>query len=54
MYAIGWAIIWNTMYIDDADAPKEYPDFLKPEFKDKLVLTYPNDDDSVLFQFNLM
>ena len=42
------------MYIDDADAPKEYPDFLKPEFKDKLVLTYPNDDDSVLFQFNLM
>ena len=54
MYVIGWDIIWNTLYINDANAPKEYPDFLKPMFKDKLVLTYPNDDDAVLFQFNLM
>jgi ABC-type Fe3+ transport system substrate-binding protein len=54
MYVIGWANIWNTNYIRDADAPKEYTDFLKPEFKDKLVLTYPNDDDAVLYQFNLM
>ncbi|PBP17387.1 ABC-type Fe3+ transport system [Diplocarpon rosae] len=34
--------------------PKEYTDFLKPEFKDKLVLTYPNDDDAVLYQFHLI
>jgi ABC-type Fe3+ transport system substrate-binding protein len=26
-------------------------DLLRPEFKDKLILTYPNDDDAVLFGF---
>jgi hypothetical protein len=34
--------------------PTSYQDFTKPEFKDKLVLTYPNDDDAVLYQFDLM
>lgn len=33
---------------------KEYTDFLKPVFKDKLALTYPNDDDAILYQFHLM
>ncbi|MFD8007890.1 ABC transporter substrate-binding protein [Streptomyces mirabilis] len=32
-------------------APVEALDYLKPEFKDQLVLTYPNDDDAVLWQF---
>jgi ABC-type Fe3+ transport system substrate-binding protein len=32
-------------------APVEAKDFLKPEFKNKLVFTYPNDDDAVLFYF---
>lgn len=34
--------------------PKSYKDFTMPEFKDKLVLTYPNDDDAVLWQFDLL
>jgi ABC-type Fe3+ transport system substrate-binding protein len=34
--------------------PTSYQDFTKPEFKDKIVLTYPNDDDAVLYQFELM
>ena len=34
--------------------PTSYKDFIKPEFKDKLVLTYPNDDDAVLYQFEIM
>lgn len=34
--------------------PTAYEDFIKPEFKDKLVLTYPNDDDAVLYQFDVM
>jgi ABC-type Fe3+ transport system substrate-binding protein len=34
--------------------PTSYEDFTKPEFKDKIVLTYPNDDDAVLYQFELM
>lgn len=29
-----------------------YVDFLKPEFKDKLVLTYPHDDDAVLYVYD--
>lgn len=33
------------------DAPVEAKDFLKPEFKNKLVFTYPNDDDAVLYYF---
>lgn len=32
-------------------APVEAADFLKPEFKNKLVFTYPNDDDAVLYYF---
>ena len=36
---------------DDA-APREARDYLKPAFKGKLVMTYPHDDDAVLFQFD--
>ncbi|PVI00635.1 periplasmic binding protein-like II, partial [Periconia macrospinosa] len=49
---VAWSIIYNRFSTDSV--PLEYTDFLKPEFKDKLVLTYPNDDDAVLFQFNLI
>lgn len=47
----GWSNIWNTDKL--ADGPVEYSDYLKPEFKDKLVFTYPNDDDADLFAFDL-
>lgn len=47
-----WTFIWNTDRLQEG--PKEFPDFLKPEYKDKLVLTYPNDDEAVLYAFNLM
>ncbi|EKG16986.1 hypothetical protein MPH_05812 [Macrophomina phaseolina MS6] len=52
LYIINWANVWNTNYVKDG--PKEFTDFLKPEFKDKLVLTYPNDDDAVLYAFDLI
>lgn len=42
LYIFGWSNVWNTKYV--TDGPKEYEDFLRPEFKNKLVLTYPNDD----------
>ncbi|KAK0644890.1 hypothetical protein DIS24_g8429 [Lasiodiplodia hormozganensis] len=48
----GWSNVWNSRYV--SDGPKEYQDFLKPEFKNKLVLTYPNDDDAVLYAFDLV
>ncbi|KAM3542211.1 hypothetical protein ARSEF1564_004878 [Beauveria bassiana] len=37
-----------------AELRAEYADWLKPEFKEKLVLTYPHDDDAVLFAFDLI
>lgn len=47
-----WTFVWNTDKVEQG--PQEFEDFLKPEFKDKLVLTYPNDDDAVLYAFDLM
>jgi len=43
----------NTTNLDAAGIqwPTEALDYLKPEFKHRLVMTYPNDDDAVLFLF---
>lgn len=37
-----------------AKKPKSLRDLLKPAYKDKLVSTYPHDDDAVLFVFDQM
>lgn len=34
--------------------PKSYADVLDPFWKNKIALTYPNDDDGVLYQFVLI
>lgn len=52
LFIIAWGMIKNVNKTNVAVA--EYPDFLNPELKDKLVLTYPNDDDAILYQFDLM
>lgn len=42
----------NTELLSNKSSwPVEASDYLKPDFKDKLVVTYPNDDDAVLFWF---
>ncbi|KAG5660882.1 hypothetical protein KAF25_002525 [Fusarium avenaceum] len=51
---IAWQIIWNKDKLKGKKAPTEFPDFLAPEYKGKLALTYPNDDDAILFQFDLI
>lgn len=51
---IAWQIIWNKDKLKGKKTPTEFPDFLAPEYKGKLALTYPNDDDAILFQFDLM
>ncbi|CZT53465.1 uncharacterized protein RSE6_15051 [Rhynchosporium secalis] len=48
-----WSNTFAPAYLKSSP-PVEYADFLKPEFKDKLVLTYPNDDDAILYQFALI
>ena len=35
-----------------ADVPKSALDFLKPEFRGKVVAAYPQDDDATLYDFN--
>lgn len=47
LFFFGFSNITATK-LGDA-APVEAEDFLKPEFKNKLVFTYPNDDDAVLY-----
>jgi hypothetical protein len=47
-----WDVVWNN-----AKSPgriRDFADFLNPRLKDKIVLTYPNDDDAVLYAFDLM
>ncbi|RFU76305.1 hypothetical protein TARUN_5948 [Trichoderma arundinaceum] len=49
--AFFWSISWNTEKLPHVKEISSYKDLLKPEFKNRLVLTYPNDDDAVLFAF---
>src|SRR5262249_20100525 len=49
---IGFA--YNPAQIAAADAPRTIPDFLKPAFKDKIVSTYPHDDDLTLYSNTLI
>ncbi|KAF4305435.1 hypothetical protein GTA08_BOTSDO06479 [Botryosphaeria dothidea] len=37
LFIYSWSNVWNTDYVDIAAAPKEFTDYLKPEFEDKLV-----------------
>lgn len=48
-----WSTIWNTEKLQSG-GPTSWDDFLEPQLKNKLVLTYPNDDDAVLYAFYLM
>ncbi|MFK0073554.1 ABC transporter substrate-binding protein [Arthrobacter woluwensis] len=32
--------------------PTTYPDFLQPQFKERLILTFPHDDDAVLYVYD--
>ncbi|KAH8805482.1 hypothetical protein F5884DRAFT_823166 [Xylogone sp. PMI_703] len=47
-----WNFIWNADKMPHLKNITSFEDLLNPEFKNKLVLTYPNDDDAVLFAFN--
>ncbi|TID06859.1 hypothetical protein CH35J_000802 [Colletotrichum higginsianum] len=53
LFIIAWVNQWHSGKLPNV-APVEWEDWVKPEFKDKLVLTYPNDDDAVLFAFDLI
>jgi len=42
---------YNTEHVMAQDVPKSALDFLKPQFKGKLVSAYPADDDATLYDF---
>jgi ABC-type Fe3+ transport system substrate-binding protein len=42
---------YNTKLLSAEQAPRNAQDFLKPEFKGKLITPYPHDDDATLFAF---
>ncbi|HZY19201.1 MAG TPA: extracellular solute-binding protein [Ramlibacter sp.] len=42
----------NTRVLPEAQAPRDWADFLDPGLKGKIALTHPEHDDSVLYQFD--
>ncbi|RYC57577.1 hypothetical protein CHU98_g8618 [Xylaria longipes] len=49
-----WSIIYNKDKLNGIEPPTKFLDFLKPEFKNKLIFTSPIDDDAVLNTFDLI
>jgi ABC-type Fe3+ transport system substrate-binding protein len=49
VYGLSYA--YNTKELPENRLPKSAADFLKPEFKGKVITTYPNDDDVTLYLF---
>lgn len=49
--AYGFSNVVDTAQIPEKDAPREASDYLRPDLKGRIVLTYPHDDDAVLYQF---
>jgi len=45
---------YNPDKVQEADVPKSALDFLKPQFRGKLVTAYPADDDATLYDFDLI
>jgi len=45
---------YNPDKVQEADVPRSALDFLKPQFRGKVVTVYPADDDATLYNFNLI
>jgi ABC-type Fe3+ transport system substrate-binding protein len=45
---------YNSEKMQEADVPKSALDFLKPQFRGKVVTVYPTDDDATLYNFDLI
>jgi ABC-type Fe3+ transport system substrate-binding protein len=45
---------YDSEKVSSDKVPSSYADVLDPFWKDKIALTYPNDDDGVLYQFKLI
>lgn len=45
---------YNAQQLKPATAPKSALDFLKPEFRGKMIACYPHDDDATLYLFHTL
>lgn len=52
LFMLTFANSYNKNMVTEANAPRNYSDFLKPEFKDRIIIAYPHDDDAVLYVFD--
>ncbi len=52
VYGVSFSNVYNTSLVSDKDAPRDALDYLNPRLKGKIILTYPHDDDAVLYQFD--
>ena len=50
LFVDAFSIVYNAHGVDDS-APSSLSDLLDPRWKSKIVSTYPNDDDAVLFLY---
>ena len=51
MYGVTFSNYANPDVLGDIEPPRDAMDYLNPALKGKLILTYPHDDDAVLYQF---
>jgi ABC-type Fe3+ transport system substrate-binding protein len=49
---IAMPYMYNTQHVSPADLPNSAPDFLKAQFRGKMVTPYPADDDATLWLFH--
>ena len=52
VFVFAFSTLVNTTLVSEAEAPRDWIDFLDPRLKGKIALTYPHDDDSILYQFD--
>ena len=45
---------YNTDQVRAEDLPKAAPDFLKPQFRGRMITAYPADDDATLYAFHII
>lgn len=52
LFMLTFANSYNKTLVSAENAPRDYADFLKPEFRNRIVMAYPHDDDAVLYVFD--
>lgn len=51
LFVFAFSNVFDSRTVEESDAPIEAEDYLDPKWKGQIVLTYPHDDDAVLYQF---